>query len=81
MIEWIRSRLSQEQLDFLHKLPLTETLDVDGLGRVLFCHATPRGDDELLTRISSDEQWQRAWPESGPEEATEFFERPSRERA
>jgi len=60
VIDWIRGRLSQQQLGFLHSLPLTETVDVDGLGRVLFCHATPRSDDELLTRISPEERWQAA---------------------
>jgi putative phosphoesterase len=28
--------------------------DVDGLGRVVFCHATPRSDDEILTRVTPD---------------------------
>jgi diadenosine tetraphosphatase ApaH/serine/threonine PP2A family protein phosphatase len=60
VIEWTRSRLSAEQLDFLARLPLTKTLDVGGLGTVLFCHATPRSDEELLTRISSDERWLEA---------------------
>jgi putative phosphoesterase len=32
--------------------PLTVTLD-----GVLFCHATPRDDEEILTRISSPERW------------------------
>jgi putative phosphoesterase len=59
-LEWIRAQLSPEQLQFLDALPLTETLEVDGLGKVLFCHATPRSDDELLTRISPEERWQRA---------------------
>jgi diadenosine tetraphosphatase ApaH/serine/threonine PP2A family protein phosphatase len=27
---------------------------------VLFCHATPRSDDELLTRISPYERWRSA---------------------
>jgi predicted phosphodiesterase len=36
----------------LGDLPLTVT--VDG---VLFCHATPRSDEELLTRISPPERW------------------------
>jgi predicted phosphodiesterase len=39
----------------LGDLPLTVT--VDG---VLFCHASPRADDELLTRISSPERWSEA---------------------
>ena len=36
-------------------LPLTRT--VDG---VLFCHATPRSDEELVTRISPPERWSEA---------------------
>jgi putative phosphoesterase len=35
--------------------PLTVVLD-----GVLFCHATPRDDEELLTRISSPERWAAA---------------------
>ena len=30
------------------------------IGRVLFCHATPRNDEEIFTRISSDERWREA---------------------
>jgi putative phosphoesterase len=40
---------------FLGELPLTVT--VDG---VLFCHASPRRDDEMLTRITPDERWSDA---------------------
>jgi predicted phosphodiesterase len=60
LMAWTRERLSHEQLDFLAGFPLTQTLDVDGVGRVLFCHATPRSDDELLTRISDDARWRAA---------------------
>jgi predicted phosphodiesterase len=60
LLEWMRARLSDEQLAFLKRLPTTQTVDVDGIGPVLFCHATPRSDEELLTRISPDERWQPA---------------------
>jgi putative phosphoesterase len=49
---FVRDRLSAEQRAFLASWP--ETLSIDG---VLYCHATPRSDEELLTRISSDERW------------------------
>jgi predicted phosphodiesterase len=39
----------------LAALPLT--LGLDG---VLYCHATPRDDEELLTRISTPERWAAA---------------------
>jgi putative phosphoesterase len=57
LLEFVRERLSADDLAFLGSLSLTETIDVDGLGSVLFCHATPRNDEEILTRISPDENW------------------------
>jgi putative phosphoesterase len=60
LMEFVRERLSPEQLAFLASLPLTESVEVDGLGSVLFCHATPRDDEELLTRISPDDHWRDA---------------------
>ena len=153
LMEFVRGRLSAEEIDFLGSLPLTESIGVDGLGDVLFCHATPRNDEEIFTRISPDDRWRAAldgveadvvvcghthiqferriddirlvnagsvgmpyerepgaywallgpdvelrhtpyapadiaacgwpdeWPAATPEEATEFFERASRERA
>jgi putative phosphoesterase len=35
---------------------LTAELDVDGLGRVVVCHGSPRSDEEVLTRVSPDER-------------------------
>jgi putative phosphoesterase len=60
LMEFVRERLTAEQVGFLGTLPLTESIDVDGLGRVLFCHATPRNDEEIYTRISPDERWRAA---------------------
>jgi putative phosphoesterase len=57
VMQWVRDRLSDEQLSFLAGLPLTETIEVSGLGSTMFCHATPRDDNEILTRISPDERW------------------------
>jgi putative phosphoesterase len=60
VMEWVRDRLSDDQVQFLATLPLTETIEVDSLGAVLFCHGTPRDDDEILTRISPEERWREA---------------------
>jgi predicted phosphodiesterase len=49
MLDWVRTRLSDEQIAFLHALPPSVTLDVDGVGRVLFVHATPRNDVDIFT--------------------------------
>jgi predicted phosphodiesterase len=46
------AELGDERARAFADLPLT--LELDG---VLFCHASPRRDDELLTRLSSPERW------------------------
>jgi putative phosphoesterase len=43
--------------DRLDGLPLTVTLEVTGLGPVLFCHASPRRDDEMVLVDSPPERW------------------------
>ncbi|EYT78767.1 phosphoesterase [Streptomyces sp. Tu 6176] len=38
----------EDHLDLLGRLPRSLTLPVRGLGKVLFCHATPRDDEEVV---------------------------------
>ncbi|MFG2120810.1 metallophosphoesterase family protein [Streptomyces sp. NPDC048710] len=49
--------LREDQVDFLAALPRTLTLRVRGLGKVLFCHATPRDDEEVVLVDSRLERW------------------------
>ena len=53
---WSAAQLDRGALAWLSALPDTQTVDVDGLGPVLFCHGSPRSDEEILTRISSEER-------------------------
>jgi len=46
------NQLAPEALSFLGSLPLTETVEIAGFGPTLFCHATPRRDDETFTERS-----------------------------
>jgi len=55
-VEWVRGRLSADQIPFLHDLPPTLTLEIDGLGRVLFCHATAQNDLDVFTEITPEER-------------------------
>jgi predicted phosphodiesterase len=68
VLEFVRERLTKEQLDVPGAWPLRVSLEVGGLGPVLFCHATPRDDDELLTKISTEDRWSDAL--AGTAEAT-----------
>jgi predicted phosphodiesterase len=51
---WALERLSPEQRDFVGGWPATVELHVEGLGRVLFCHGSPRSDEEILTAATPD---------------------------
>jgi len=57
-IAWSASQLSQHHRDVLAGLPQTLTLDIHGLGEVLFCHATPTSDDEIITAHTAEERLQ-----------------------
>jgi predicted phosphodiesterase len=54
MLDWVRERLADGDVEFLHELPPTVELDVDGLGRVLFVHATPRNDVDIFTELTPE---------------------------
>ena len=54
--QWCDAQLRPHQRDFLSSLPLTKLVNVGGLGEAIFCHATPRSDDEIFTAITPDEE-------------------------
>ena len=48
--EWCAGQITREQRDFLASFEERVTVDgVDGVGRVVFCHATPRNDVDVMT--------------------------------
>jgi putative phosphoesterase len=53
---WSAAQLERGQLAWLAALPDTQRVEIDGLEPVLFCHGSPRSDEEILTRISSEER-------------------------
>jgi putative phosphoesterase len=53
---WTRTQLTEQQRRLLASLSHTATLDVAGLGKVLFCHGSPRSDEEIITRATSPER-------------------------
>jgi predicted phosphodiesterase len=56
LIAWTAEQLDRGQLDFLASLPETLVVNVEGLGGVLFCHASPRNDEEIFTAITPAER-------------------------
>jgi putative phosphoesterase len=51
---WAAARLGPERLERVAQWPSTVELEVTGLGRVLFCHATPSSDTDILTAATPD---------------------------
>ena len=51
---WPAERLDAHELETLREWPTSVQLGVEGLGKVLFCHGSPRRDDEILTAITPD---------------------------
>lgn len=51
-----RERLGEARLATIAEWPLTVELDIEGLGRTLFCHATPTADEPIFTRITPDDE-------------------------
>ncbi|HET9781532.1 MAG TPA: metallophosphoesterase family protein [Candidatus Dormibacteraeota bacterium] len=48
--DWCARQISKRQRDFLASFEDKVVIDgVDGLGRVLFCHASPRNDTDIFT--------------------------------
>lgn len=55
-IRWGADQLRGAQIADLRTWPDTIELAIAGLGRVLFCHATPRSDTEIFTRLTPEER-------------------------
>ncbi|MDQ3778605.1 MAG: metallophosphatase family protein [Actinomycetota bacterium] len=56
--EWVVRQLDERHREFIAALPETLELDVAGVGRVLFCHGSPRSDEEMILRTTPDD-WLR----------------------
>ena len=54
---WSATQLSDDHIAWLAGLPQTVLLDVGGFGKVMFCHATPRSDTEIVVVDSRLERW------------------------
>jgi predicted phosphodiesterase len=55
VVRWTAQQLHPDQVSWLTGWPATCSVEVRSLGRVLFCHATPRNDSEIFTRRTPEE--------------------------
>ena len=49
-------RLGERRVAWLTALPPIERIDVRGLGPVLFCHGSPRSDEDVVTAVSDPDR-------------------------
>jgi putative phosphoesterase len=55
-VRWTAQQLDHQHQRLLEGWPPTCRITIPGLGDVLFCHATPRNDTEIFTRLTSDDR-------------------------
>lgn len=58
-IVWSVGQLDHAHRDFLASFTPPVTFSIDGLGETIFCHGSPRDEDEIITAITSDERLAR----------------------
>ena len=66
-VDWTAAQLRQEDARLIAKWPKTALMDIPALGRVLFCHATPRSDTEIFTRRTPDNRLTNIFAEAEAE--------------
>ncbi|MEQ9425908.1 MAG: metallophosphoesterase family protein [Cyclobacteriaceae bacterium] len=55
-IFWTTNSLSAGQLQEIRKWPKIVVSDIPGIGKTLFCHATPRNENEIFTILTVEEK-------------------------
>lgn len=58
---WAAGRLADRHVALLAGLPHPVTVEVDGFGPVLFCHGSPRDDEEVVLVDTRLERWAEAF--------------------
>lgn len=55
-VRWTAQQLRPAHEQLLASWPKTLRVKIHGLGEVLFCHATPRNDTEIFTRLTPEDR-------------------------
>lgn len=56
MIRWSGEQLGASERQLMRGWPKTVEWEIGGVGRVMFCHATPRDENEIFTRLTTEEE-------------------------
>lgn len=55
VIQWTSEQVGAEYAHVLRRWPKTIRMEIAGIGGVLFCHATPRDENECFTRLTEED--------------------------
>jgi putative phosphoesterase len=55
VVHWTAQELSAEHARMLASWPKTLRLRIPSVGQILFCHGTPRHENEIFTRVTPEE--------------------------
>jgi predicted phosphodiesterase len=55
-LRWAAERLDPGRRREMASWPETARASIEGIGEVLFCHATPRNDSEIFTRLTPEDR-------------------------
>jgi predicted phosphodiesterase len=61
LVRWVAEQLTPGHAHLMAGWPATLRVAIDGLGEVLFCHATPRSDTEVFTRLTPEPRIREAF--------------------
>jgi predicted phosphodiesterase len=62
LMDWHAAQLEPSDVDLIKGWPLTTTLRIDGIGDVLFCHATPHDDNEMFNAATPEAKVEQLFP-------------------
>jgi predicted phosphodiesterase len=55
-LRWNAAQLNSAERDRMSRWPMTLRINLPGIGDVLFCHATPRDENEIVTRVTPEDR-------------------------
>lgn len=55
-LRWNAERLDSAEREFISRWPMTLRITMPAIGDVLFCHATPRNENDIVTRLTPEDR-------------------------
>jgi putative phosphoesterase len=64
-MQWVADQLDSTTRRFVQAWPPITTVDLEGVGPVLFCHATPASDTDIFTRLTPESRLRPLFENTG----------------